>query len=176
MHFVSHRGTRQALDMTKGNPYANILRFALPVFLSQVFQQLYNTADTFIVGKFLGTDALAAVSSSGNLIFLLVSFFEGMAIGAGIVISRYFGAGQKERVSHAIHTDLALGIVSGLFLTVFGVLMTPKFLVWMNTDPEVLPQAIEYFRYYFFGALFLVLYNTCRGSSRPQNISTPDRR
>lgn len=163
MHFVSHRGTRQALDMTKGNPYANILRFALPVFLSQVFQQLYNTADTFIVGKFLGTDALAAVSSSGNLIFLLVSFFEGMAIGAGIVISRYFGAGQKERVSHAIHTDLALGIVSGLFLTVFGVLMTPKFLVWMNTDPEVLPQAIEYFRYYFFGALFLVLYNTCRG-------------
>lgn len=163
MHFVSHHGSKQALDMTKGNPYANILRFALPVFLSQVFQQLYNTADTFIVGKFLGTDALAAVSSSGNLIFLLVSFFEGMAIGAGIVISRYFGAGQKERVSHAIHTDLALGIVSGLFLTVFGVWMTPKFLVWMNTDAEVLPQAIEYFRYYFFGALFLVMYNICRG-------------
>ena len=151
------------MDMTKGSPYGNILRFALPVFLSQVFQQLYNTADTFIVGKYLGTDALAAVSSSGNLIFLMISFFEGLALGAGIVISRYFGAGQKDRVLRAIHTDLALGITSGIFLTVVGVLMTPTFLVWMNTDPEVLPLAIEYFRYYFFGALFLVLYNICRG-------------
>ncbi len=164
MHSVSQHGTRQqAMDMTKGSPYGNILRFALPVFLSQVFQQLYNTADTFIVGKYLGTDALAAVSSSGNLIFLMISFFEGLALGAGIVISRYFGAGQKDRVLRAIHTDLALGITSGIFLTVVGVLMTPTFLVWMNTDPEVLPLAIEYFRYYFFGALFLVLYNICRG-------------
>ena len=164
MHSVSQHGTRQqAMDMTKGSPYGNILRFALPVFLSQVFQQLYNTADTFIVGKYLGTDALAAVSSSGNLIFLMISFFEGLALGAGIVISRYFGAGQKDRVLRAIHTDLALGIASGIFLTVVGVLMTPTFLVWMNTDPEVLPLAIEYFRYYFFGALFLVLYNICRG-------------
>ena len=156
-------GSRQSLDMTKGSPYTLILQFALPVFLSQIFQQLYNTADTFIVGKYLGTDALAAVSSSGNLIFLMISFFEGLSLGAGIVISRYFGAGNKERVSLAIHTDLALGIVSGIFLTVAGVLLTPTLLRWMNTDPEVLPLAVEYFRYYFFGALFLVLYNICRG-------------
>ena len=149
--------------MTCGSPYAAILKFALPVFLSQVFQQLYNTADTFIVGKFLGTEALAAVSSSGNLIFLLVSFFEGLAIGAGIVISRYFGAGQKDRVKDAIHTDIAFGIAGGLFLTVMGVLLTPTLLRLMNTDRDVLPLAIEYFRYYFFGALAMVMYNICRG-------------
>lgn len=163
MSAATLRGAKQSVDMTKGSPYTNILRFALPVFLSQIFQQLYNTADTFIVGKFLGTDALAAVSSSGNLIFLMISFFEGLALGAGIVVSRYFGAGQKERVTKTMHTTLALGIVSGVFLTVFGVLFTPTFLAWMNTDREVLPIAVEYFRYYFFGALFLVLYNICRG-------------
>ncbi len=162
MRIVSqHRS--QVINMTKGSPYLVILKFALPVFISQIFQQLYNTADTFIVGKFLGTDALAAVSSSGNLIFLMISFFEGLAIGAGIVISRYFGAGQKERVSNAIHTDIVFGMINGTILTVAGVLLTPKLLRLMNTDIEVLPLAVEYFRYYFFGALAMVMYNICRG-------------
>lgn len=163
IHMTKHPQTQGTRDMTVGNIYQSILLFALPVFLSQAFQQLYNTADTFLVGKFLGTNALAAVSSSGNLIFLMISFFEGVAIGAGIVISRYFGAGQTERVSHAIHTDLAFGICSGLLLTVVGVAFTPTFLVWMHVDPEVLPEAVEYFRYYFCGALTMVLYNVCRG-------------
>lgn len=163
VHMTKHPHAKGTRDMTVGNIYKCILFFALPVFLSQVFQQLYNTADTFLVGKFLGTNALAAVSSSGNLIFLLISFFEGVAVGAGIVISRYFGAGQKERVAHAIHTDLACGLFSGALLTVVGVAFTPTFLVWMHVDPEVLPEAIEYFRYYFLGAPFLVLYNICRG-------------
>ena len=149
--------------MTVGSPYSVILKFALPVFLSQIFQQLYNTADTFIVGKFLGTEALAAVSSSGNLIFLMISFFEGLAIGAGIVISRYFGASQKDRVSAAIHTDIVFGMVNGVLLTVMGVLLTPTLLRLMNTDIDVLPLAVEYFRYYFFGALAMVMYNICRG-------------
>lgn len=82
--------------LTEGNPYRLMLEFALPVFLSQVFQQLYNTADSLIVGRFLGTEALAAVSSSGTLIFLLISFFSGTSLGAGVVISRYFGAGGGE--------------------------------------------------------------------------------
>ena len=162
MRFVSH-SKGQTVDMTRGNPYVMILKFALPVFLSQLFQQLYNTADTFIVGEFLGTEALAAVSSSGNLIFLMISFFEGLAIGAGIVISRYFGAGQRDRVSNAIHTNLAFGLVSGIFLTAFGVAFTPTFLEWMNVDKEVMPLAVEYFRYYYFGAIAMVMYNVCRG-------------
>ena len=149
-------------DMTAGNPYSLILGFALPVFLSQVFQQLYNTADAFIVGRFLGTNALAAVTSSGTLIFLLVSFFDGTAMGAGVVISRYFGAGDLRQVSRGIHTVLAFGILSGVLLTVIGIAFTPTFLVWMQTYPEVLPEAVEYFRYYFMGGLALVLYNICR--------------
>lgn len=159
---LHHRQMGHTVDMTVGSPYSLILGFALPIFLSQLFQQLYNTADAFIVGKFLGTDALAAVTSSGTLIFLLVSFFMGTAMGAGVVISRYFGAGDQEQVSRSIHTVLAFGLVSGILLTIVGVAFTPTFLVWMQTDPEVLPEAIEYFRYYFLGSLALVLYNICR--------------
>lgn len=149
-------------DMTEGNPYSLMLGFALPVLLSQIFQQMYNTADAFIVGRCLGTNALAAVTSSGTLIFLMISFFMGMAMGAGVVISRYFGAKKEDEVSRAIHTVLAFGIVSGGILTIVGVLLTPTFLRWMQTDPEVMPDAVEYFRYYFLGSLALVLYNICR--------------
>lgn len=150
-------------DMTVGSPYRHMIGFALPTLLSQIFQQLYNTADTFIVGKFLGTDALAAVSSSGTLIFLLISFFAGTASGAGVTISRYFGAGDEERVSKAVHTNVAFALVTGAILTLIGVIFTPTLLVWMKTDPEVLPQAIEYFRYYFVGIITVVLYNSLRG-------------
>lgn len=156
-------GAKGTKDMTQGGIYSQMIAFALPIMLSQIFQQLYNTADSLIVGHFLGTDSLAAVSSSGTLIFLLISFFNGTAMGAGVVISRYFGAGNRENVSKAIHTNITFGLVSGVFLTVFGVLFTPTFLVWMKTDPDVLPEAIEYFRYYFCGALALVMYNICRG-------------
>lgn len=159
------RGGRTAAttkDMTVGNPYTLMIGFAMPILLSQIFQQLYNTADAFIVGKYLGTEALAAVTSSGTLIFLMISFFMGAAMGAGVVISRYFGANDPENVSRAIHTMLALGIASGLILTVVGVVFTPTFLRWMRTDPEVMPVAVEYFRYYFLGAMALVMYNVCR--------------
>lgn len=148
--------------MTKGSPWRLIVSFAMPVLLSQVFQQLYNTADTFIVGRFLGDEALAAVSSSGPLIFLLISFFEGLTLGASVVISRYFGAGEYDRVEKAIHTSIVVSVLCGVFITVFGVLMTPHILRWMGTDPEVLPDAIDYFRYYFLGVLAVVLYNACK--------------
>ena len=156
------KGSSSTKDMTLGSPYALMIGFALPTFLSQVFQQLYNTADAFIVGRFLGTNALAAVTSSGTLIFLLVSLFMGIAMGGGVVISRYFGAGDETQVSRAIHTMLAFGVVSGIILTIVGVALTPTFLVWMQTDPEVMPEAVEYFRYYFLGALAMVMYNVCR--------------
>ena len=149
-------------NMTVGNPYKLMLSFALPIFLSELFQQLYNTADALIVGRVLGTDSLAAVSSSGALIFLMVSFFAGTAMGGGVVISRYFGANDEAQVSKAIHTLLALGLASGLIITVVGVTFTPTLLVWMQTDPDVLPEAIQYFRCYFMGGMALVLYNICR--------------
>ncbi len=151
------------VNMTQGDVKRVILKFALPVFLSQLFQQFYNIIDSLIVGNFIDDKALAAVSSSGNLIFLLISFFMGTSIGAGVAISKYFGAGDSDRVSRAVHTNLCLGLIAGGFLTVVGVLFTPTILRWMNTPEEILPLSVEYFRYYFFGATAIVMYNICKG-------------
>ncbi len=161
LHCMSTTQIKGTMNMTEGSPYKLMVKFALPILLSQIFQQFYNTADTLIVGRFLGTNALAAVSSSGPLIFLLSSFFIGTAQGAGIVISRYFGAKDYDKVSRAIHNNFAFGLLAGLFLTIIGVGLTPFLLKWMNTDESVLPQAIEYFRFYFIGSLGMVMYNVC---------------
>ena len=150
-------------DMTHGVPWRLIAGFAVPIFLSQLFQQLYNTADSLIVSNFLGDNALAAVSASGPLIFLLISFFAGAASGVGVAIARYFGAGDYDKVSRTVHTAVLLGLISSLILTVIGVLFTPTLLRWMDTDPEVLPDAIAYFRCYFAGVGAGVMYNTFTG-------------
>lgn len=146
-------------SLTEGSIWKAMLLFALPVFLGNVFQQLYNAFDAWCVGNYIGDDALAAVSSSGSLIFLMVSFFNGVSMGAGVVIARFFGAKQYDSMEKAIHTAIAFGLVTGLVLTVAGVALTPLILQWMGTPAEVLPQSIEYFRYYFFGAIFTVMYN-----------------
>ena len=106
--------------LLEGSIWKGVVAFAIPLFLGNLFQQLYNTVDSLIVGNFLGSDALAAVSSSGSLIFLLVGFFNGIAVGAGVVISKYFGARDYENLKKAVHTDVAFGLVSGLLLTVIG--------------------------------------------------------
>ena len=136
-----------------------MLLFALPVFLGNVFQQLYNAFDAWCVGNYIGDDALAAVSSSGSLIFMMVSFFYGVAMGAGVIIARAFGAKQYDAMEKAIHTAIAFGLVTGTVLTILGVSLTPIILDWMGTPEEVLPQSIQYFRYYFCGAIFSVMYN-----------------
>lgn len=153
------QNTSGTKNMTEGNVKKLILQFAIPIFFSQLFQQLYNTADSLIVGRFLGKGPLAAVSSSGPLIFLLVSFFTGTAAGAGVVISRYFGAKDEERVSRAVHTNVAFGLAAGLVVTLVGVIFTPAILKLMKTDPSVLPDSIAYFRYYFLGVIANVMYN-----------------
>lgn len=153
------QNTNGTKNMTEGNVKKLILQFALPILFSQLFQQLYNTADSLIVGRFLGKGPLAAVSSSGPLIFLLVSFFTGTAAGAGVVISRYFGAKDEARVSRAVHTNVAFGLAAGLAVTLIGVIFTPAILKLMKTDPAVLPDSIAYFRYYFLGVLANVMYN-----------------
>lgn len=145
--------------MTEGPIWKRMILFAIPLFLGNLFQQLYNTADSLIVGNFLGSDALAAVSSSGSLIFLMVGFFNGISLGAGVVIARYFGAREKEKVQDAIHTTVALGIVAGILLTAIGLIMTPTFLRWMGTPADVLKNSVLYFRIYFLGSIAFVLYN-----------------
>ena len=93
--------------LTEGSIWKKIILFAIPICIGNVFQQLYNTVDSLIVGRFIGSDALAAVSSSGNLIFMMVGFFNGIAVGAGVVIARYFGAKKYDKVQEAVHTDIA---------------------------------------------------------------------
>lgn len=145
--------------MTEGSIPRKILFFAFPLFLGNLFQQLYNTADSLIVGNFIGSDALAAVSSSGSLIFLLVGFFNGISVGAGVVIARYYGARDKEAVERAVHTTAAFGITAGIALTVLGIGATPFILKLMGTPSDVLPSSILYFRIYFCGSIAFVLYN-----------------
>ena len=146
-------------SLTEGSIWKAMLLFALPVFLGNVFQQLYNAFDAWCVGNYIGDNALAAVSSSGSLIFMMVSFFNGVAMGAGVIIARSFGAKHYEDMSRAIHTAIAFGLVTGAILTVAGVALTPIILQWMGTPADVLPESIEYFRYYFCGAIFTVMYN-----------------
>lgn len=150
-------------SLTEGSIPKGIILFAIPLFLGNLFQQLYNMADSLIVGNFLGNSALAAVTSTGSLIFLLVGFFNGTAMGAGVVISRYFGAKDYEKVHRAVHTDLAFGLFAGVLMTIIGVCFTPTILVWMKTPAEVLPQSILYLRVYFLGSLAVILYNVCMG-------------
>ena len=158
-----HAQRSHAMLMTEGPIARQLFAFALPLFLGNLFQQLYNTADSLIVGNFLGSEALAAVSSSSNVIHLLIGFFNGLAMGAGVVISRHYGARHIDRVQKAIHTMLTGGVFVGLFLTIAGVVITPTVLRMMDTPESVLPQSISYFRTYFLGSLSFILYNVCTG-------------
>ncbi|HIR60598.1 MAG TPA: MATE family efflux transporter, partial [Candidatus Faecivivens stercoravium] len=153
----------KATLMTEGSIEKHLISFAVPLFLGNLFQQLYNTADSLIVGNFLGSEALASVSSSSNLIFLMIGFFNGIAVGAGVVIARAFGAGDKKALHTAIHTTIAFGLVAGVVLTLLGVLLAPQILVWMGTPESILAGSVSYFRIYFLGSVPFVLYNICVG-------------
>lgn len=151
------------IDMTQGSIKKNLIRFAIPLFLGNLFQQLYNAADSLIVGNYLGQQALASVSSSGPLIFMLIGFFNGVAMGAGVVISKCFGAKDEEGMHKAIHTDIAFGLAAGIILTIFSSIMTPTILTWMKTPDDIMANSISYFRIYSAGLIFTVMYNVCMG-------------
>ena len=156
---MENKGTK----LLEGSIWKGIVSFAIPMFLGNLFQQLYNTVDSLIVGKFLGSEALAAVTSSGSLIFLMVGFFNGIAVGAGVVISKYFGAKDYDNLKKAVHTDVAFGLVAGGLLTIIGLILAPQMLLWMGTPADVLPNSIAYFRTYFAGSLAFVMYNIVMG-------------
>lgn len=147
------------LLLTEGSIGRRLIAFTLPLFWGHLFQQLYNTADSLIVGNFIGSAALAAVSSSGNLIFLMVGLFNGISIGAGVVIGKYFGARDIPNLQKAIHTATAFGLICSVILTLLGLIAAPQILVLMGTPAEVLPNSITYFRIYFCGSVGFVMYN-----------------
>ena len=149
--------------MTEGSIWKNILLFSVPLILGNLLQQLYNTADSIIVGNFVGSNALAAVGSSGSPIYLLIGFSQGIAVGAGVVVAQYLGAQDRKDTQDAVHTSLALATLLGLILTVGGILISRTLLTAMNTPAEVLEDAVTYMQLYFGGVLFSVVYNMAAG-------------
>ena len=155
--------TRFTVTDLDGDGVKSLLLFALPLIFGNLLQQMYNTADSIIVGNFVGSNALAAVGSSGSPIYLLIGFSQGLAVGAGVVVSQYLGAGDHKETREAVHTSLAIAVVMGLLLTVGGVACGRALLVAMNTPAEVLADAVTYIRIYFGGVLFSVVYNMTAG-------------
>lgn len=149
--------------MTEGKISKKLIFFAMPIFLGNLFQQLYNVADSLVVGNTLGKNALAAVTSSGSLIFLITGFINGIFVGAGVIISRYLGSGDDEKLKLAVHTAVAFGLITGVILTVVGVGLSPWMLKMMGTPDDVLANSVIYFKLYFAGGIAISMYNTCVG-------------
>lgn len=152
--------------MTEGSIFKQILFFSVPLIIGNLFQQLYNTVDSIVVGNFIGDNALAAVNSSGSIVHLLISFFMGLSMGGGVILSNYFGAKNEEGVHKAVHTTFALTLVSGVLATIIGVAFTPTILKLVNVDPEVMADSVLYLRIYFMGILGLIVYNMSCGMLR----------
>lgn len=149
--------------MTEGGIFKNLLFFATPLILGNLLQQMYNAVDSIIVGNYVGSNALAAVGAGASLIYLLIAFSLGASVGAGVIVSQYLGAKEKEGVHKAVHTALAISIILGLILTAGGILFSRKLLVMMNTPAEILDDAACYLRIYSYGLIFNVVYNMAAG-------------
>ena len=149
--------------MTEGGIFKNLLFFAAPLILGNLLQQMYNAVDSIIVGNYVGSNALAAVGAGASLIYLLIAFSLGASVGAGVIVSQYLGAKDKEGVHKAVHTALTISIILGLLLTISGILFSRKLLVMMNTPAEILDDAACYLRIYSYGLIFNVVYNMAAG-------------
>ena len=149
--------------MTEGGIFKNLLFFAAPLILGNLLQQMYNAVDSIIVGNYVGSNALAAVGAGASLIYLLIAFSLGASVGAGVIVSQYLGAKDKEGVHKAVHTAMTISIILGLILTAGGILFSRKLLVMMNTPAEILDDAACYLRIYSCGLIFNVVYNMAAG-------------
>lgn len=149
--------------MTSGSIWKRMILFALPLMLGNLFQQMYNTVDSLIVGRFVGSSALAAVSSSGSLIGMLIGLLSGISSGAGVIVARHFGAGDREGLHRTVHTIVAFGLAAGVLMTAVGVLLSPQILMWMGTPESVMAESVTYLRIYFCGSLAVMMYNVFVG-------------
>ena len=161
-----HRQVRYDVDMTQGSITKHLINFSLPLLLGNLFQQLYNMVDTWVVGNYVSNEAFSAVGTVGPVINTLIGFFLGLSSGAGVVISQYYGAGREEKVRQAVHTALMLTLVLGVVFTAAGIAMTPLMLQLMKTPAEVAPEQAAYLRIYFAGVMGLLLYNMGSGILR----------
>lgn len=164
-HVLSPRDKR-TVDMTQGNITHHIISFALPLLIGNIFQQLYNTVDTWVVGNFVSNEAFSAVGTVGPIINMLIGFFMGLSSGAGVVISQYYGARHEEDVEKTVHTAILMTLVLGVVFTFLGLGMIPYMLQLMKTPADVLPESTTYLTIYFSGILGLMLYNIGAGILR----------
>lgn len=156
----------RSVDMTQGSVVGHLVRFAVPLLLGNLFQQLYNTVDLWVVGKFVSNEAYSAVGAVTPIIIMLIGFFMGLASGAGVVISQYYGAKKYNQVRQTVHTSIVMTLALGAVLSVAGILIIPYMLKLMNTAPEAVPEATTYLTIYFAGAMGLLLYNMGSGILR----------
>lgn len=157
---------RKDVDMTQGDILRHIVSFAFPLLIGNIFQQLYNMVDTWVVGRYISNEAYAAVGTVGPVVNMLIGFFLGLSSGAGVVISQFYGAHRHEEVSKTVHTAILMTLVMGVAFTALGLFMTPFMLDLMNTPTDVLPESTAYLSIYFSGILGLMLYNIGAGILR----------
>ena len=167
MHHIQHpHPTHSGVDMTEGNITGHLIRFALPLLAGNIFQQLYNMVDTWVVGNFVSNEAFSAVGTVGPIVNMLIGCFLGFSSGAGVVISQYYGARRTERVHDAVHTALVLTVILCAVFTALGIGFTPLMLRLMNTPAEVFPESSAYLTIYFGGISGLLIYNMGSGILR----------
>lgn len=154
---------KKIISLSEGSIKKNMLLFAIPIFIGQLLQQLYSIIDSLIVGNFVDDNALGAVNSTGAISFLFIGLVSGIFLGAGVLISRYFGAKDIESMSKSIHTSIAFAIICGFILMILGIVLTPFVLELMKTPEEILPDAITYLRILFIGSIFTAGYNCTTG-------------
>lgn len=152
--------------MTQGPIWQLLLQFAIPMSIGLLFQQLYNTCDAIVVGKFVGKEALAAVGSTGSIVNMVVGICAGLSTGASVVISQSYGAKDHKRLGDAVHTTVLVTFLLSIVATVIGVLIVPPMLRLMNAPEEVFPQAKQYLTIYFFGLPGVLVYNMGSGILR----------
>ncbi|MGI5963685.1 MAG: MATE family efflux transporter [Lawsonibacter sp.] len=153
------RKRQYQIDMCSGTLWNKILLFALPLIASSMLQLLFNAADVVVVGRFAGKEALAAVGSNTSLINLLVNLFIGLSVGTNVVVARDLGAGRHDNVSRSVHTSITLALVSGVLMSIFGVVMVRQLLIWMSSPTDVIDLSTVYLRIYFLGMPANMLYN-----------------
>ena len=167
LHFhTHHRAARYDVDMTKGSITKHLINFALPLMVGNLYQQLYNMVDTWVVGNYVSNEAFSAVGTVTPIINTLIGFFLGLSSGAGVVISQYYGAHRPEKVREAVHTAMLLTVIMGVVFTGVGIAMTPLMLELMKTPAEVAPDQTAYLTIYFAGIMGLLLYNMGSGILR----------
>lgn len=157
------KNNKNTLLMTQGNVWKLLVTFSIPLIIGNLLQQMYNTADSIIVGNFVGSDGLAAVGSGTALINLIIAFAQGAAVGAGVVVSQYIGADKKDKIKISVHTSICISIILGLILSLLGIFASPSLLIMMKTPKVVLKSSILYLQIYCGGLIFNVIYNMATG-------------